>query len=123
MAQTNFRPINYNDGNFRIEVIRRPEWDMVEVYLLSKVGGVISNGTVEDGQIIMTEIKESSESPPPFLKISGFIWDTFVRALTNDLPNISREEIDAELKATKYHLEDMRKLALSTLGDKDEQTN
>lgn len=112
MAQGNFNPVNFQRGNYRIEVIRKPNADAVEVYLLATNGLETFSHHMEKGQLVATSIKEGEDYIVPLLRVSGFVWGDIVRAITNDLPNVSREEIDAELKATKYHLEDMRKLVL-----------
>lgn len=74
--------------------------------------GVIHNATVgKDGFLVMKLYKESEPLPTPLFVIPGMAWKPFVDAVTEALPPIEKEVVDAELKATRFHLEDMRKLA------------
>ena len=97
----------------KIEVIRRPESDRYEIYLLERSGSGVRNGNVgKDGGIVFKQIPEAHKEGEvkPLMSISGCFWGEFVRAISSDLPNVTKDEIDAELKATKFHLEDMRSL-------------
>ena len=110
-----------NDSNFKVTVMRKPGMDLFEIYLINYINGklYIYNAN-EDGRLVATEIEEGSGEGKPLLAIPGSIWGDIVRAINKDLPNIEREEIDAELKATKYHLEDMRTIVFKPKEDEDE---
>ena len=98
---------------FKIEVIRRPGHDQYEIYLLEQSPSGVANGNInKDGVIEMKKVPEVAKESEvkPLMRISGYWWGEFVRAVAEDLPNITKSEVDAELKATKFHLEDMRKL-------------
>ncbi len=97
-------------NEFKIEVVRRPGYDLYEIYLFKRHPGGVENATIKDGEIKFSFVKEDSNKAKPLMTISGLFWADFVRAVAEDLPNISKKEVDAELKATKYHLEDMRKI-------------
>lgn len=102
--------------NFEVIVNRKPEWDAYEVFLINRVNGKVYNHHVtKDGAVEAVEIKEGDYEPKPLLRIPGLYWQEIVRAISKDLPNVTKDEVDAELKATKYHLEDMRKLVLKDL--------
>ena len=47
----------------------------------------------------------------PTIWLNAVVWEAFAEAIRGVLPPaIDKKEVDAELKASKYHLEDMRKL-------------
>jgi len=66
----------------------------------------------KDGSITINEIQEGATPIKPTMMIPMALWyaisDLFGEVIS---PKI-KEVIDAELKATKYHLEDMRLIAL-----------
>lgn len=97
--------------DFEIHV--QPKWgcDLMEIFFISRLDGKASVGEVgKDGQLTFHEIKEGAKMRGPTLALPSFYWKDFVKAVSEDLPNVTQDEIDAELKATKYHLEDMREL-------------
>lgn len=46
----------------------------------------------------------------PTLRLSEDIFQMVIDALSKEIKPTEKAEVDAELKSTKYHLEDMRKL-------------
>lgn len=102
--------------NSHFEVVANPRigTDAVEVYFVSR------NGTApsiihfdQEGYTHVDDIKAGVEQKPTMI-IPRSYYEELVRALSNDLPNINRDVVNAELSATKYHLEDMRRLVLNS---------
>lgn len=84
--------------------------DSYELWIGRRVNGKFYSASVEkDGNLLLVE-GEPDAFTFPTLKIPGNVWGGFVRALKGIIPKTEEKEIDAELKATKFHLEDMRKL-------------
>jgi hypothetical protein len=94
-------------GNWKIEVRELP-WSMkVEIYLIDK-DYKPSLAHYKNGQIELTEIIEGLEQEPTFtLPVS--LWEAMKYQMIDNKVR-EKNEVEAELGATKYHLEDMRKL-------------
>lgn len=105
-------------NDFRVEVIREPWKDSVKVYLLQSFPTGTVAYSMEGGVLVGRSLEEGVSEISPLLAINGFMWEQVVRALTSSLPNIQKDTVDAELKATKYHLEDMRKMVLGRKATK-----
>lgn len=99
-------------GNWKAVIEHEPWSNSVRVWLAELVHDKTFVANIKDGVIEMTEIKEGQTPEKPLLVINGQAWEAISEALSDALPPIKKEIVDAELKATKYHLEDMRKLAL-----------
>lgn len=100
-----------------IEFIRSmPYGDREDIWCIKHELGKAYNGYLKEGNLVWEEILEGSVDTTkitPFLRIPWrFPLQEFVDALTKKqaVPTTKQAEIDAELKATKFHLEDMRKL-------------
>ena len=112
------------NDRFKIQVHKFPGYDRVDVYIYSRGNnGTVNYSIREDGGIEAKEVPEAVEYKEikPFMSIPGIMWEDLVLALTEQLPDISKREIDAELKATKYHLEDMRRLVFKGSDDGQER--
>lgn len=99
---------------FKFHINRKPGWDAWEIYLTKRAGlelFVINVG--KDGLLTEKKVKEGSTESEPFMVIPGNLWERFVNAINEDLPNVKKEVVSAELESTKYHLEDMRKLVFN----------
>lgn len=104
------------DQEWKVKVNEEPWADMVAIWLAKRDMGKVYNCTVgKDGYLELTEHKPGAEPPPPLMRIPFPVKDMIISALTEAIPPVEKREVDAELKATKYHLEDMRKLALKEL--------
>jgi len=98
---------------FKIEVNRKPGYDLWEVYLGRYDGkDLYVYNADKGGNLIATRVDEGKDNVKPLLKVPSMLWRQLVLAISKDLPNIQKDVVDSELKATKYHLEDMRKLVL-----------
>ena len=89
--------------------------DRLDIYLVKIELGKTYNGYLKEGNIIWNEIDEGAnwDAHIPFMRIPHrFPIQELIDALTDKevLPTTKQAEIDSELKATKYHLEDLRKL-------------
>jgi len=89
--------------------------DYLDIMLVKHEMGKSFNGYLEKGRIVWEDIKEGAEwrDYTPFMVIPHYFpIQELIDALTDKavLPSTMQVEIIAELRATKYHLEDMRKL-------------
>jgi hypothetical protein len=113
MAQiNNYEPVEVRTSDGWIVISRPVPWaDEQELWIGKLTNGKIYQGKVgEHGNLVLEEISEGTETTPA-LRINRMAWMGLVQALKGVMPDLDKKEVDAELKATKYHLEDMRKLA------------
>lgn len=89
-------------------------WGDYQNLWLIKIEGLKSyNGYIKDGNIVWEEVEEGSPYADitPFLRVGRFFpIQELINALTNEKKATAQIETLSELKATKYHLEDMRSL-------------
>ena len=98
-----------NRGNWEvIEQEQVGQWT-VKVWLVLRDGVRRSVAHIVKGQLIMTEIKEGEAEVEPTLNINLDAWRTLKNAMVEKKVR-EKNEVEAELEATKYHLEDLRKL-------------
>ena len=81
----------------------------VNVYLLN-YGRDRYIGRIVENILEWVEIKDGDEPEPTFV-INADVWKSIEHHFTADHER-DKHMVEAELNATKYHLEDMRKLAL-----------
>jgi hypothetical protein len=90
--------------------------DFKLLWLMKYELGKSYNGYLHEGDLKWEEVKEGEfyEKLKPFMKINErfFPVQEMINALTNTKKATEQVETLSELKATKYHLEDMRKIAL-----------
>lgn len=85
--------------------------DAVEINI-----GQIRDGKIKvcrfekNGSVTLEDISEG-EVVPPTMRLPYEVWCGLSEALVGVLPEVDKKEIGAELRATKYHLEDMRRLS------------
>lgn len=105
-------PIRVETEDGWIVVLQQKPWsDVYEMFIGKRENGKLFRSTInKDGYLEMIEIKEGEMVYPPTITIPGRAWDGLAAALRGITPQIDKKEVDAELKATKYHLEDLRKL-------------
>lgn len=103
---------SYEQGNWKIFINPRPYDFNVEIWLVNKQGIKTFNTNIEEGRLKLLEVKEGVEDSEqkPFLIVPRDVWQILSNAISESTPPIKKEIIESELKATKYHLEDMRKL-------------
>lgn len=84
--------------------------DGVKVWIANKNTGKINICRfTKDGYIEQEEIGEGI-SPAPTMIISRYMWEGLRKAINGVEETPDKKALDAELTATKFHLEDMRKL-------------
>jgi len=64
---------------------------------------------IKGSSIEMTEIKEGEADPEPTLVLNRDIWKALKASMTENHER-DKHVVESELSATKYHLEDLRKL-------------
>lgn len=87
--------------------------DFKNLWLMKYELGKAFNGYTKEGELVWEEVKEGAtyDKYTPFLKVGRwFPIQEMVDALTDTKKATEQVETLSELKATKYHLEDMRKL-------------
>jgi hypothetical protein len=80
----------------------------VSIYIIEK-GSKPSLASIKDGNLEFTEIIPYSADTKPTLILPKYLWDIMKHTIIDDKVR-EKSEVEAELGATKYHLEDMRKL-------------
>lgn len=98
----------FQDKNW--EVIERESIGAyaVDVYLIYR-DSKVSIAHVEDGLLVLSEIKGDGNEEKPTFHMPLDAWRA-LKSVMVDKKVKDIKEIDAELTATKYHLEDMRKI-------------
>ena len=69
----------------------------------------------------MEELKEGAAPSEPFLRIPQDVWQLIVDAATETTPPTKKERVEAELEATKRHLDDMRHLVFDSPHQEHEE--
>lgn len=64
------------------------------------------------GELTTEVVKTENADVQPTMILPAMGWDRMIEVFKNQEVTYHEKEVDAELKATKYHLEDMRKLVL-----------
>jgi len=100
------------DDGWLISVRCRPYNDQVEVWFAYQRSVTTEICYFnETGIMMMRKLDEGDLDPPPTMRINRNIWDGLRQAINGVEETPQKQSVDAELKATKYHLEDMRKIA------------
>jgi hypothetical protein len=81
----------------------------VDIYIIDRGNSKLSIAKIEDGQLVFVEYENGAFDPPPTLSMPAGFWDVF-KAKIIDKKVRDKNEVEAELKATKFHLEDLRTL-------------
>ena len=116
----NFKNIQRQEGNWQIVVNPRPGSFEIEVWLINVESGKARIANVmKDGSLEFREIKDGDPlGNAPFLRVPQNVWELIVNAISEVTPPLKKEVVDAELTATKFHLEDMRKLVFKGKNEK-----
>lgn len=105
--------------DYKVVVNPRPyDWN-VEVWIIERRGdksGIMSFD--KTGIATITELKKNFETPTFILPQQ--VWSLLIEAITEETPPKKMDRLDGEITATKYHLEDLRKLLkLEALNKKE----
>lgn len=114
MITQKFEPVRVQTADGWVVVLNPSPWNDTYELWIGKVenSSKFYTATVQkDGFLELTETN-AGEVHTPTMRISRVVWEGLAQALRGVTPQVDKREVDAELKATKYHLEDMRKLAL-----------
>lgn len=100
------------DDGWYISVRSKPYNDQIEIWFAYQKGGLSEVCYFnETGTMVLKKLNEGELDPPPTMQISRNIWDGLRQAINGIEETPQKQSVDAELKATKYHLEDMRIIA------------
>jgi len=106
-------PVNklIEKDNLVIQIEQEAFADRVKIWIIDKGRGYGRPhiGHVVDGEFEFTEFEEEEELGPTFNFPTQF-WNMLALAIGEYEPPIEKDVAEADLKATKYHLEDMRRL-------------
>jgi len=113
-TKTETTRIDVNNGKWRVFTERLGWSDETRVWVGQYSGSNFANATVgEDGRLVLTVLKEGESPASPLMVLPTPVWQLIVDAIAEKTPPAKKEALDAELAATKYHLEDMRQLVFS----------
>ncbi len=113
MKTNNTEPIEVRtEGGWVIKLFHSAYNDMVELWIGKKIDDKFYLAKVGMGGFLETHLVENgTREENPTMRLNSEAWEGFAEAIRGVLPPaIDKKEVDAELKATKYHLEDMRNL-------------
>ena len=101
----------FEPEKWKVFIEKTPWNDSIKVWAGYRLpDGTFHNATMENGSMRFTGVKGGEMPADPLLVLPMDVWQMLVDATTETTPPTKREVIDSELKATKYHLEDMRRL-------------
>lgn len=112
MAQTYWAQREAKVGEWRCVVTNKPWGEWVEVWLMRQNNGINEVAFInQEGLIETKKLKEGDvDSHKPLMTLNYYAWQAVLSVMGEIKPDIEEEVVEAELKATKFHLEDMRKL-------------
>jgi len=88
--------------------IERPPWGGLSIWIILREGD--RRYFVEPLELVFKEIEQGRRLDRPSLSIDERYAGPFMEALKRAVEQVDMGPVEGELKATKYHLEDMRKL-------------
>lgn len=109
--------VEVKDG-WLISVHHKPWTDGVDVYIaqiMKNKPGIMAYYFDKDGHMNGEEVKEFDPDRKPTMTMPRWVWDGFAQAISGVKETPDKQAVDSELKATKYHLEDVRKLVKGLL--------
>ena len=97
--------------DFKLTVYNQPWNNKKSVYITRYSGNITEN--FSNGE--WKKVKEgfSFEDIKPAIELRESMWQELIDQLSREIKPTAKAEVDAELKATKYHLEDFRKLVFT----------
>lgn len=110
--------------------MRNDQWEVIvqdniggwnaRIWLINK-GYKPSIGYIKEGVLELQEIIGGKEMEPSLI-LNQDLWRALKKTMTENYER-DKSTVEAELGATKYHLEDMRKLVFRTKDSKNNSTN
>lgn len=103
-------------------LVQQEPWNLTtKVYLIKHKGnGHADMASIENGNLTMRDIKLVDDTKPLF-ELPYDAWQTILGIMGSTTPSVRVEVTDAELKATKYHLEDLRKLVFKEVPNESKE--
>lgn len=80
-----------------------------KVWLIYRGGAVPELARIDNGRLVLEKIESDGEEKDPTLNIPFDVWQALKEAMVDGVEK-DKNEVEAELTATKYHLEDLRRL-------------
>lgn len=110
MAQiNNYEPIEVRTNDGWVIVVRPVPWnDYQEIWIGQNINGKMYQFSVDKNGDLESKVVENGQEATPILRIPRNVWWSLAEAIRGVLPEPEPQK--NELTATKYHLEDMRKL-------------
>jgi hypothetical protein len=109
-----------SEGNVRLSIQSQPWTDEVIIWMITNnpSNNKHYNIHIENGRSKETEVTEGQDMGEliPFLRMSIHSYNMFA-SLFAKVENEPKETVRAELVATKYHLEDLRKLVFKEVKE------
>jgi len=103
--------------NFEFYIQTSPAEGIIEIFLIQKdnIKNTRTFLTYEDGNFIAHVLPIGELGVKPLLRLPWMLSESFLQAMANKLSELGirpegKPVLENELTATKYHLEDMRKL-------------
>lgn len=107
-------------NEWKIKVEDSFSWAFVKIWFYKEVNGKFYVAKVyADSSLIEVESDPSTEIQPTMI-IPRMLWDGLIESFKKEKTTYHEKEVDAELKATKYHLEDMRNLVFHKQPEKSQ---
>lgn len=101
--------IDFQKG-WQVHVTKGPADFNIRLYFLQTQGDkVFIARPLDEGTWQTEELKEGLDPIKPSLVMSHFLYKALIEEVHKE-PSPVKEAVDAELTATKYHLEDLRKI-------------
>ena len=97
--------------NIEVHISERPDlFDAIDIYIVQHNGKDVFLAEMEGELLKFKPLKEGVSPRKATLQIPKSIVQKLIDAFAKAQPPTKQAEVDAELKATKYHLEDLRTL-------------
>jgi len=101
----------FNSQDWKIKKEHEFGRGFVKIWLYRELGNsyeVAHFGS--NGEMTAEEVKGGSVEVAPTMILPAMGWDRLIESFKNQETTYHEKEVDAELKATKLHLQDMRDL-------------
>ena len=118
MNVSGFDEIIRRNEEYKLHIVNQVMTDRIEIWLIRKSGDkVFVLSVVEGGLLQEKELPEGGfleGEYKPLMILPRKVWGLFKEAVFNKENPPEKQAVDAELKATKAHLSDMRRLVFES---------